>query len=92
MELGTALNVLLWIVTVGGYIIMNLNNKVVKLEKAIQERDLLLQSLEQIVAESDKQLKELDRRGIYQSDDEVGTFFKTLQNVQEVLNSFFRSI
>jgi hypothetical protein len=37
---------------------------------------------------TDKRLKEIDQKGSFESDDEVGFFFKQLKNIQSVLNSF----
>jgi hypothetical protein len=37
---------------------------------------------------ADDQLKEIDRTGVFQSDDEVGWFFKNLREIQSMLNAF----
>ena len=38
--------------------------------------------------EEDKKLKEIDRAGTFKSDDEVGYFFKSIQDIQDILNDF----
>jgi hypothetical protein len=37
---------------------------------------------------SDKKLKEIDSKGSFESDDEVGYFFKQVKFLQEQLNNF----
>jgi hypothetical protein len=37
---------------------------------------------------SDKKLKEIDAKGSFEGDDEVGFFFKTLKFLQDELNNF----
>jgi hypothetical protein len=37
---------------------------------------------------SDKKLKEIDAKGSFESDDEVGYFFKQVKFLQEQLNNF----
>ena len=36
----------------------------------------------------DKRLQEIDDKGIFYADDEVGWFFKEIQKIQEALNEF----
>ena len=36
----------------------------------------------------DQRLKQVDDKGIFRSDDEIGWFFKEIQNIQEALNEF----
>ena len=36
----------------------------------------------------DKRLKEIDDKGIFYADDQVGWFFKEIQKIQEALNEF----
>jgi hypothetical protein len=88
MTVGTILNLALWVITVVGYIIFNLYQKNVKLEETVEKQQILLENIKLISQESDKRLKEMDKRGIFASDDEVGSFFKTIQAIQEMLNEF----
>jgi len=37
---------------------------------------------------SDKKLKELDRGGVFKADDEVGVIFKSILQIQDILNEF----
>lgn len=88
MTVSTLLNIALWIFTLVGYVIYNLYQKNVQLEDKVRDQQILLHNIKIVVEESDKRLKDLDKRGIFASDDEVGTFFKTVQAVQEMLNEF----
>ena len=36
----------------------------------------------------DKRLKQIDNKGIFYADDEIGFFFKEVQKIQEALNEF----
>jgi hypothetical protein len=45
-------------------------------------------NLSNTIKDSDKRLKEIDRKGSFESDDEVGFFFTTLKELQDQLNNF----
>jgi hypothetical protein len=82
------INILIWILTIIGYIIYNLYNKNIKLERMVVEREQTLQLLSNIINESDKVLVDLDRIGAFKSDDEIGYFFNTVKAIQSTLNEF----
>jgi len=84
----TILNILLWVFTIIGYIIYNLYSKNVKLEEMVLERERTLETLSDIINESDRVLKELDKLGAFKSDDEIGFFFNNVKAIQEALNEF----
>jgi hypothetical protein len=84
----TILNILLWVLTIIGYIIYNLYSKNVKLEEMVLERERTLETLSDIINESDRVLKELDKLGAFKSDDEIGFFFNNVKAIQETLNEF----
>lgn len=90
MEVSTVLNIALWFFTIIGYVVYNLYQKNVKLEQIVQDQNQLLDNLQTIVQESDRVLSEMDKRGIFKSDDEVGAFFKTVMEIQKLLNQFFK--
>ena len=64
------------------------------LKKNEKQEDILMgyiQYLDQIsktIEASDKKLKEIDSAGTFKSDDEVGHFFKAIQQIQNILNDF----
>lgn len=84
----TILNISLWVLTIIGYIIYNLYTKNIKLEEMVLERDRTLQTLSDIINESDRVLKEVDKLGAFKSDDEIGFFFNSVKAIQETLNEF----
>ena len=40
------------------------------------------------INECDKKLKEIDNKGMFYADDQIGWFFKEVQKIQEALNEF----
>ena len=64
------------------------------LKKNEKQEDILvgyleyLDKLSKVVEASDKKLKEIDHSGVFKSDDEVGHFFKSIQQLQDILNDF----
>ena len=70
------------------YIIRNLLIKVEKYEDVTQDQVQYLQNISNIIGKSQKHLQNLDERGVFQSDDEVGEFFNQMKAVQEQLNDY----
>jgi len=73
--------VLTLIVTASFFIIRNLIKSNEKLE------DFIMKQSEAINA-CDVRLKQLDDKGSFYADDEIGFFFKEVQKIQEALNEF----
>lgn len=82
------INLSLWVFTIIGFVVYNLYSKNVKLEEIVQNQNKTLETLSSIIEESERTLKEIDQLGAFRSDDEIGFFFKAMQSIQEVLNSF----
>ena len=70
------------------YFLRNLLLKVEKYEDVVQDQVEYLQNISKLVAESQAHLKNLDNRGGFESDDEVGEFFKAMKGVQDELNRY----
>ena len=68
--------------------IRNLLIKVEKYEDVVQDQVQYLQNISNTVTESKKHLQNLDERGVFQSDDEIGFFFEQLKEVQEELDRY----
>jgi hypothetical protein len=81
----------LWISTIVGYIIWNLNNKVVKLEQIAAKQKIIIDSVAAIVEESNKQLHQVDLTEAFKADDQIGFFFRNLQNIQDSLSHYLKS-
>ena len=66
----------------------NLIKKNEKCEDIIITYEKYMTNLSNTIKDSDKRLKEVDRKGSFESDDEVGFFFITLKEIQDQLNNF----
>tara|TARA_R100000908_G_C3724143_1_gene125836 strand:- start:633 stop:917 length:285 start_codon:yes stop_codon:yes gene_type:complete len=67
---------------------INLLKKNEKQEDILMEYLNYLDRLSRTIEVSDKKLKEIDRAGTFKSDDEVGQFFTSVQQIQDILNDF----
>ncbi len=70
------------------YIIWNLMRKNEKLEDAINKRDEYIDQLSKIMSDSNRKIKEIDSKQIFESDDEIGWFFKGIKEIQELINEY----
>jgi len=85
------ISIVLWVLTIFGYIIWNLNQKVIKLEQIATKQKIVIDSVASIVEESNKQLSQVELTEAFKSDDQIGFFFRSLQNIQDSLNHYLRS-
>ena len=76
------------LVVILGFTTFNLMRKNEKQEDILAEYLTYLDRLSKTIEASDKKLKEIDRAGTFKSDDEVGYFFKSIQDIQDILNDF----
>ena len=87
------MEIVLWVVLVhiielvilGGFLIIRKNTK---LEKTLIEQQVYIDAISIVINDSSNTIKELDARGAFEADDEVGTFFRNLKEIQDVLNQF----
>ena len=73
--------ILTLVITVSFFVIRNLIQKNEKLEDFITKQSEAIQAC-------DQRLKEIDDKGIFYADDQIGWFFKEVQKIQEALNEF----
>lgn len=76
------------LVVVLGIAIRNLLLKVEKYEDVTVDQASYLQNISEIIYDSQKHLKSLDERGVFQADDEVGYFFEQMKLVQKELDRY----
>ena len=83
------------LVVILGFTTFNLLKKTEKQEDIITLRDeilisyqIYLNKVSDIIELSDKKLKEIDHKGSFESDDEIGFFFQSVKQLQETLNVF----
>ena len=69
------------VITTSFFIIRNLIVKNEKLEDFISKQS-------EAINACDQRLKQIDDKGIFYADDQIGFFFKEVQKIQEALNEF----
>jgi uncharacterized membrane protein YukC len=83
-----AIVILSLMVVILGYTTFNLLRKNEKQEDILMGYMSYLNKVSDIIAMSDKKLKEVDARESFKSDDEVGFFFESIKQIQSILNQF----
>tara|TARA_R110000796_G_scaffold9791_5_gene33201 strand:- start:205 stop:453 length:249 start_codon:yes stop_codon:yes gene_type:complete len=69
------------VITTSLFIIRNLIVKNERLEDFISKQSEAIEAC-------DKRLSQIDDKGIFYADDQIGFFFKEVQKIQEALNEF----
>ncbi|MDB4339315.1 hypothetical protein N9992_00650 [bacterium] len=69
------------VITASFFIIRNLIVKNERLEDFISKQS-------EAITACGNRLKEIDNKGIFYADDQIGFFFKEVQKIQEALNEF----
>ena len=57
-------------------------------EDIIMSQDEFISRLTDTINKIDNKLKQIDYKGSFESDDEIGFFFKEIKNIQATLNEF----
>lgn len=70
------------------YVIWNLNKKVIRQEDIIESQVEYLRKVSYLIVESKLYVEQLDEKGILRSDDEIGTFFNFMKEIQDTINAF----
>ncbi len=70
------------------YAVRNLLLRNENYEDVVKDQSQYLQNISNAIGEGQKHLKDLDEKGTFQSDDEVGYFFEQMMNVQKELNRY----
>ena len=73
------------LIAIGAFLLIRRNNA---LEKAFIQQQEYMDAISIIIADSDAKLKELDTLGAFEADDEVGTFFTNLREIQNLISQF----
>ena len=82
------INVGIVLLAVISYVIINLLRKNEKFEEMIEMQNQYIETISNLMRESDKKVKEIDSKQIFQSDDEIGWFFTGIKEIQEVINEY----
>ena len=75
-------------VVILGFTTFNLLRKNEKQEDILISYLGYLDTLSKVIEAADKKLKEIDHSGVFKSDDEVGQFFDSIKEIQDILNDF----
>ena len=73
--------VLIILITIMGFALYNLLKKNEALEDFISKQS-------EAINACDQRLKQIDDKGIFYADDQIGFFFKEVQKIQDALNEF----
>ncbi len=84
----TAIVILSLMVVILGYTTFNLLKKNETQEEILMSYLDYLNKVSGIIEFSDQKMKEIDSKGTFSSDDEIGFFFEQIKQIQDVLNQF----
>ena len=85
---------ILTIIILSIIVIVSIFTTINLLRKNEKQEDILLgylkylDNISRVIEVSDEKIKKTDIKGSFEGDDEVGHFFKTIKQIQEVLNDF----
>lgn len=88
MILEIIIGVLSLIVVIFGYTTFNLLRKNEKAEDIIISQNTFIKNVSSQIDRSQKRLEEIDEKGIFQGDDEIGWFFNEVKILQNDLSRF----
>lgn len=76
------------LVLVLGFSTWNLLRKLEKLEDTVQDQQRYVENISNVIEDSNKRLREIDDKGHFSADDEVGFFFENLKQIQSILDGY----
>jgi len=76
------------LVVILGFTTINLLRKNEKAEDILLGYLEYLDQISRVIEASDIKLKKIDIKGSFESDDEIGFFFKQIKQIQNILNEF----
>lgn len=76
------------LVVILGFTTFNLLRKNEQAEDIILSQDEFISKLMDTVNKTDAKLKQIDHKGSFEADDEIGFFFKEVKHLQATLNEF----
>ena len=84
----TAIVILSILVIILGYTTINLLRKNEVAEDIVVSYLQYLDQISRVIEISDEKIKKVDIKGSFEGDDEVGFFFTTIKDIQNILNDF----
>ena len=88
MTLETITIILGILVVILGYTTFNLLRKAEKLEDLISKYSDFVKEFGDEIDAADKRLKQIDDKGLFNSDDEIGWFFEQIKVIQKSISRF----
>ena len=82
------INVLGAVVLVLGFAVWNLMTKNEKLEDVIVSYRDYISKFQEHITLMEQKVKKIDEKGTFQSDDEIGWFFRSIKGIQESISKF----
>ena len=82
------ISILSLIIVVLSFTTYNLLKKNEKCEDVIKSYENYMINLSNVIETSNKKLKEVDRAGMFEKDDDVGQIFQSILKIQDILNEF----
>jgi hypothetical protein len=76
------------LVVILGFTTFNLLMKNEQAEDIILSQDTFISKFMDTVNKADAKLKQIDHKGSFEADDEIGFFFKEVKHLQATLNEF----
>ena len=86
MEIAVAVLSVLVVVLI--YVVFNLYTKVTKQEDILEYQVGYLRKVSYLIQESKVYVQQLDESGAFQADDELGTFFNFMKEIQDTINTY----
>jgi len=71
-----------------GFTTLNLLRKNEKAEDIVVGYLTYLDQISRVIEAAEAKVKKIDIKGSFESDDEIGFFFKQMKQIQEILNEF----
>ena len=84
----TLSSILAVVVVTSFFIIRNLLKQIEKLEDIQIEYENFITKQSEAINASNQRLNQIDDRGIFRSDDEIGWFWSEIKRIQDALNEF----
>jgi uncharacterized membrane protein YfhO len=83
------LSIILTVVLVASFfIVRNALKRNEQLDGLLANYEAFISKQSDAINNCDERLKQIDDKGIFRSDDEIGWFFKDIKSLQEALNEF----
>lgn len=70
------------------YIILNQLKKQEKLEDIVEKQNNFIIGLNDLMIASENRIYEIDQKGSFASDDEIGWFFQNIKDIQKQISEF----